>query len=321
MIASRAVGGLLALLACATAQPASAQTYPARNITFVVSFAAGGVADVIARMVALKLGERTGWKIVVDNRAGGGGNLAARIVSAAPPDGYTVLATTTALAINTTTAHNKGYAAEDFKAVAVAASTPDVLVVHPSNPARTLSAFIANAKGKTINLGSSGVGTTPHIASEYLLRIIAKLDVTHVPFAGGAPAIGAALGNHVDIVASSLPTAISQINDVQLRALGVAAAKRSPSAPDVPTYGESGYPDLYSATWVGFFVPAKTPDEIVVQINAKINEALKAADIHEKLQALGFETMGGTPVEAADFFKSEVASWGRMATAIGFSTN
>jgi tripartite-type tricarboxylate transporter receptor subunit TctC len=312
---------IVGLLAWAASQPAAAQPYPARNITFVVSFAAGGVADVIARIVAQKLGERTGWKVVVENRGGAGGNLAARVVSVAQADGYTVLATTTALAINATTSRNKGYAVEDFKAVAIVASTPDVLAVHPSNPAKTLAEFISSAKGKAINFGSSGMGTTPHIATEYLLRELAKLNVTHVPFTGGAPAVSAALGNHVDLLSSSLPTAISQINDGGLRALGVAGAGRSPSAPNVPTYAENGYPNLHSATWVGFFVPARTPDAIVVRLNAEINEALKAADVPQKLRSIGFDAITTTPTEATDYFKSEVVNWDKMARAIGFSTD
>jgi tripartite-type tricarboxylate transporter receptor subunit TctC len=312
---------IVGLIAWAASQPAAAQPYPARNITFVVPFAAGGVADVIARIVAQKLGERPEWKVIVENRGGAGGNLAARMVSVAEADGYTVLASTTALAINATTSRNKGYAVEDFKAVAVVAATPDVLAVHPSNLAKTLAEFIANAKGKTINFGSSGMGTTPHIATEYLLRELAKLNVTHVPFSGGAPAVSAALGNHVDLLSSSLPTAISQINDGGLRALGVAAARRSPSAPNVPTYAENGYPNLYSATWIGFFVPARTPDTVVVRLNAEINEALKAADVPQKLRSIGFDVITTSPTEAMDYFKSEVTNWDKMARAIGFSTD
>jgi tripartite-type tricarboxylate transporter receptor subunit TctC len=299
---------------------ARAQIHPGQAVAFVVSFAAGGVADVIARMVAQKLGERSGWRVVVENRGGAGGNLAARAVSAASADGSVVLATTTALAINATTSRNKGYAVESLKPVAIVASTPDVLAVHPSNPAKTLAEFIADANGKTINFGSSGMGTTPHIATEYLLRELAKLSVTHVPFTGGAPAVSAALGNHIDLLSSSLPTAITQINDGALRGVGVAGAKRSPSAPSVPTYGESGYPNLYSATWVGFFVPAQTPDAIVTQLNGGINEVLVAPDVRQKLGSIGFEAVSTTPAEAADYFKSEVASWGKMARAIGFST-
>jgi tripartite-type tricarboxylate transporter receptor subunit TctC len=318
----RVLWSLLAGLSAWTAsQPSATESYPTSNITFVVPFAAGGVADVIARIVAQKLDERTGWKIIVENRGGAGGNIGAHMVSVAEGDGYTVLATSTALAVNATISRNKGYAVENFKTVAVVATTPDVLAVHPSNPAKTLAEFITNAEGKTINFGSSGMGTTPHIATEYLLREVAKLDVTHVPFSGGAPAVSAALGNHVDLLSVSLPTAISQINDGRLRALGVAAARRSPSAPNVPTYAENGYLGLYSATWIGFFVPAQTPDTVVFRLNAKINEAMKGVDVPQKLQSIGFDVITTSPTEAMDYFKSEVANWGKMAHAIGFSTD
>jgi tripartite-type tricarboxylate transporter receptor subunit TctC len=161
--------------------------------------------------------------------------------------------------------------------------------------------------------------TAPQQQRPVHLRELAKLNVTHVPFSGGAPAVSAALGNHVDLLSVSLPTAISQINDGGLRALGVAAARRSPSAPNVPTYAENGYLGLYSETWIGFFVPAQTPDTVVFRLNAEINESLKGADVPEKLQSIGFDVITTSPTEAMDYFKSEVANWGKMAHAIGFS--
>ncbi|MCC6777885.1 MAG: tripartite tricarboxylate transporter substrate binding protein [Hyphomicrobiales bacterium] len=322
MIGTRAMLATVVVIGLTATSAGSARTqgYPAQSVTFVVSFAAGGVADVIARLVAQKLAERAGWKVVVENRGGAGGNLAARMVSTAAADGYTVLATTTALAINATTSRNKGYAVENLKPVAVVASTPDVLAIHPSNPAKTLSELIANARGSVLAFGSSGMGTTPHIATEYLLRELAKLEVTHVPFSGGAPAVSAAIGNHVALLSASLPTAVTQINDGALRGIGVASPRRSASAPNVPTYAESGFPDLYSATWIGFFVPAATSDAIVERLNGQVNEALTIPEVRQRLAAIGFEPISTTPAEAADYFKAEVASWGKMARAIGFSS-
>ena len=311
---------IIGLFACAAAPPAAGGAYPAQNITFVVSFSAGGVADVIARMVAQKAAERTGWTIVVENRGGAGGNLAARMVSRANADGYTVLATTTALVINASAARNKGFAVEDLTPVTIVAASPDVIVVHPSSSARTLAEFVADHKGKAISFGSAGTGTTTHVATEYLLRELAKLNVTHVPFNGGLPAVNAALGNHVDLVCSSLPTALSQINEGTLRGLGVAGVRRSPAAPDVPTYAESGY-SLHSANWIGFFVPSRTPDPIVARLNAEINEAIRSDDMQEKLNSIGFETVVQTPREAMDYFKNELARWLNMTRAIGFLTN
>lgn len=321
MSINRCAAGLAALLAVAASQPAAAQSYPAQNINFLVSFAAGGVADVLARLLALKITEKTGKTIVTENRGGAGGNLAARAVAGAAADGYTVLATTTALAISATASRNRGFQASDLKAVAVVASTPDVLAVHPSHPAKTLTEYIAGAKGKPTNFGSSGTGTTPHIATEYLLRILAKLDVTHVTFTGGAPAVAAAVGNHINLLSSSLPTAVAQINEGQLRGLGVASQNRSKAAAQVPTYAESGYPNLYSATWVGFFVPSQVPDAAVAWLNTELNWALKLPDVQQKLAGIGFDDMQTTPASATQFFNAEVEGWGKRAEAIGFTMN
>src|SRR6266545_4224556 len=194
---------LLAALLCGIAQGASAQTYPAQNINVIVAFAAGGIADVVGRLVGLKVGERLHRTVVVENRGGAGGNLAARAVAAAAPDGYTLLATTSALAVNDSASRNKGYATADLR--------PDVIAIHPSNPAKDLKAFVANAKDKSFTYGSAGVGTGPHIGAEYFFREVAKVKSVHVPFTGGAPAVQAAVGNHVDAVVLTLPTVTPQI--------------------------------------------------------------------------------------------------------------
>ncbi len=307
------------LVVCGLAQPCWAQT-SAQTLTFVVSFAPGGIADVVARLVAQRLGER-GPKVVVENRAGAGGNLAARAVSAAPPDGSTILATTTALAVNDTASRNKGYATEDLRTVAIVALSPDVMGVHPSNPAKDLGEFVRNAKPKGFTFGSPGLGTSPYIAAEYFFREVAKIDAVHVPFSGGAPAVAAAIGNHVDLVAVALPTAASQIEQGALRGIGLANPTRNSFVPNVPTYGETGFPNFYSATWVGFFAPAKTSDAAVAKLNADINEVLKDAAAQQKLKAVGFDAIIKTHPEAADYFRSEVASWGKMSRAIGFSAD
>src|SRR5262245_58405314 len=211
---------LPALLALAIGRPCAAQSYPSQTITFVVSFSAGGVADVVARLVAQRMSER-GAKIVVENRGGAGGNLAARLVSSAAPDGYSVLATTTALAINATASRNKGYATEDLRAVAIVALASDVMAVHPSSSATTMRELIASAGQKGITSGTPGLGTGPSIAAAYFYQEVARIKTVHVPFSGGAPAIAAAIGNHVDVINVSLPTAQSQIEQNALRGLGI----------------------------------------------------------------------------------------------------
>jgi tripartite-type tricarboxylate transporter receptor subunit TctC len=297
---------------------ASAQTAP-QTITFVVSFAPGGVADVVARLVALKLNDR-GYKVVVENRAGAGGNLAARVVAGAAPDGATILATTTALSVNATASRNKGYATEDLRAIAIAASSPDVMAVHPSNTSKDLAEFIKGVGGRGISYGSPGLGTSPYIAAAYFFRDVAKLNAVHVPFSGGAPAVAAVAGNHVDIASLSLATAAAQIQQGVVRGLGVASPKRVPSVANVPTYGESGFPNFYSVTWVGFFAPGQTPNALVTKLNADINETLKDKEVQQKLATVGFDSFHTTPAEATDYFKNEVATWEKMSRAIGYST-
>src|SRR5215467_8265883 len=187
--ALRAMSCLL-LIAGATglAQPVTAQPYPAQNITFQVAFAAGGIADVVARLVGQRLSERLGHTVVVENRGGAGGNIAAKLVSGAAPDGYTVLATTTSLAVNETATKNKGFSVDDLRTIAIVAFSPDVLAVHPSNPAKDLKEFIAAGKDKSFTYGSAGVGTGPHIGAEYFFREVAKVKAVHVPFRCRPPA-------------------------------------------------------------------------------------------------------------------------------------
>ena len=312
---------LAALATSAFAQPAAAQTYPAQNVTVLVAFAAGGIADVVARLVGHKLTERLGQTMVVENRGGAGGNLAARAVASAAPDGYTLLATTSALAVNDSASRNKGFATEDLRAVAIVAVSPDVLAVHPSNPAKDLREFIAAARDKSFTFGSAGVGTGPHIGAEYFFREVAKVKAVHVPFTGGAPAVTAAIGNHVDAVVLTLPTVTPQITQRSLRGLGLASPTRNSAVPDVPTFGEMGFPNVYSGSWVGFFAPAKTPDAVIAKLNREINAIVRQDEAQQRLKTIGFEAIFKTPVEAADYFKAEVANWGKMVRAIGVTVD
>jgi tripartite-type tricarboxylate transporter receptor subunit TctC len=308
---------LMAAAVTGGARPASAQAYPTQTITFQVAFAAGGIADVVARLVGHKLSERLGYTVVVENRGGAGGNLAAKSVSGAAPDGHTVLVTTTSLAVNETATRNKGFSADDLRAIAIVAFSPDILAVHHSSPAKDLREFIKNAKSFTY--GSAGVGTGPHIGAEYFFREIAKVQAVHVPFTGGAPAVAAAAGNHVDAIVLSLPTVVPPITQGLVRGLGLASPMRNSAVPDVPTYGETGFPDFYSGSWVGFFAPAKTPDAVVAKLNAEINAIMREQEAHQKLKAIGFEVMIKNVAEASDYFRSEVSSWGERTRAIGYS--
>jgi tripartite-type tricarboxylate transporter receptor subunit TctC len=321
MLCSRALAlGLVSIVAMtASIGPAAAQQYPSQNITMVVAFAAGGIADLIARLVGQKLTERIGKSVVVENRGGAGGNLAARIVAKAAPDGYSLLATTTALAVNDTVSRNKGYETSELRAVAIVAISPDVLAVHPSNPARNLKEFIASGKKSSFTYGSAGVGTAPHIGAEYLFREVAKVQSVHVPFTGGAPAVTAAVGNHVNALVLTLPTVTPHILQGRLRGLGLASQTRNSAVPDVPTYGEMGFPNIVSGSWVGFFAPARTPDSVVVRLNTEINALMIHPDVQAKLKSIGFDPITKHHSETVGYFKSEVANWGKMVRAVGLA--
>ena len=318
MVNMRALA-LGAIVVSALAHPCLAQSYPTQNITVMVAFPAGGLADIIARLVSTKLESRLKHSVVVENRGGAGGNIAAKAVFTAAPDGYTLLATTTGLAVNMTASKNRGFEMSDIRPIAIVAISPDVLAVHPSNPAKDLKECLANAKTKSFTYGSAGAGTGPQIGAEYFFQEVAKVKYVHVPFQGGAPAITATLGNHVDSLVLTLPPVTPHIKSGALRGLGVASEKRNSAIPDVPTYGVMGYPNVYSQSWVGFFAPAKTPDAVVQQLNTEINGLMKEPDSLEKIAKAGFDPVVKDVAETDAYFKSEVASWSKMVNAIGFS--
>jgi tripartite-type tricarboxylate transporter receptor subunit TctC len=303
----------------AFAQPAAAQSYPSHNITMIVAFPAGGLADMIGRLVSTKLADRLKQSFVVENRSGAGGNLAAKLVAGAAGDGYTLLTTTSALAVNHTASKSKGFETSDLRPVAFVAYSPDVLAVHPSNPAKNLKEFIAAGKEQSFTYGSAGPGTGPQIGAEYFFKEVAKVKYVHVPFQGGAPAITAALGNHVQSIVLTLPPVTPHIRSGALRGLGVANDKRNAAIPDVPTYGEMGYPNVISGSWVAVFVPAKTPDAVVTKLNTEINALIREADSRERLAKAGFDPMEKSAAEVNNYFKEEIDRWATMVKAVGFS--
>jgi tripartite-type tricarboxylate transporter receptor subunit TctC len=319
----RSLVGTLAALATAvmfTAGVADAQTYPAGKITIVVAFAPGGVADTLARLIGQGLGDRLHQPVVVENRGGAGGNIAASYVARAAPDGYTLLATTTAIAVNETLFVNKDFSANDFKTVSLAASSPEALVTSASNPAGNLVDFFKATNGRTINLAIPGVGTGSDIEAEYFLKFLAHVPAQVIPFQGGAPAINATIGNQVDLMATTLGGgAAAQISGGKLKGLGIAANHRAAVTPQVPTYAEQGFPGFTAASWVGFFVPAKTDPRIVVALNETINAIVQTPDVKKKLDDMGFDPLVGSPEQANTMFHAEVEKWGKMVSALGLS--
>jgi tripartite-type tricarboxylate transporter receptor subunit TctC len=290
--------------------------YPTKRINLVVGFAAGGFADTLARTVGQKFHERWGEAVTVENRAGVAGNAAAKFVATSPPDGYTILVTTTALAINETLYKDKDYKLDDLLTIAIPISSPETIAAHPSKPSGSLKEFLNWAKDREITYATAGVGSGSHIAAEYFFKELGKIKAVHVPYRGGAPSVQAAVGNQVDLVASSFGTA-PQINEGTLNGLAVASPERSSATPKVPTYIEGGFPGFVAESWVGFFVPAKTDSRIVQKLNTTINEIVSEPETKRQLTGLGFDLAIRSLPASEKYLKTEVEKWGKMARTIG----
>lgn len=295
----------------------SGQAYPSKPVRVIVAFAAGGFADSVSRQICQKLSERTGQQFVVDNRGGAGGNVAAKIAADATPDGYTLLAHTAASSINVTLYKDVGFdLLKDFAPVAITVSTPGLFVVLSSHPAKDLPDLIRMYRGKRLTYATAGVGTSSHVAADYLLRVLAKLDAVHVPFKGGGPAITAILGNQVDLLSGS-GASWQFIKQGRMKALAVSSLKRSEALPDVQTVAEAGFPGFEERSWVGFFAPAKTPTAIVNRLNKEINDVLALPDVASSFRSRGMDLHPGSPADFASRLKSEVAMWQKVVQITG----
>jgi tripartite-type tricarboxylate transporter receptor subunit TctC len=276
----------------------------------------------MARLVGQGLAAKLGHNVIVENRGGAGGNIAAAAVARAAPDGYTLLVTTTALAINATLRKNSGFSSSDLKTIAIVASSPESLITGASNPANNLADFMQAAKGKSINYGTAGVGSGSHIAAEYFFKEIAKVSAVHVPFQGDAPAMNATIGNQIDLLATTLGGgAAAQIAGGKVEGLRVASAKPAAVVPDVPTCAEAGYPKFETSSWVGVFAPANTSPEITAKLSAAVDEMMKDPALVQKLTSIGFDPIQGTQAQAESYFRAEVVNWGKMVNALGLSIN
>jgi tripartite-type tricarboxylate transporter receptor subunit TctC len=316
-----ACGAAAGLLLGAAAGRAAAEDYPTRPITVVVAFPAGGYADSFARILGDRLSARLGQSVVIENRGGAGGNIGAAIVAHAAPDGYMLLITTASIAVNETYYKTKSYAAADLKAIAIPAGAPESLCVNPADPARTLGELVASAHDKQLDYASPGVGTSSHVAAAYFFKELAKVDPVQVPFQGGAPAVNAVMGGHVRVLVGTLPGYASQVRAGGLRALAVASEQRVPEFPDIPTYGEGGFPGFVAETWVGVFAPAKIDPAIAQKLNAAINASVSEPATAARLKTLTMQTRLRDPAASEAYFASEIANWGKMVKAIGISTD
>ena len=315
---------LIALIALAWATQVTAadsgQSYPNRPVRFIVPFAPGGSTDTLARTVGQKLGEALGEQVVVDNRSGGNGNIGTDLVAHAAPDGYTILLGYIAnLAIGPSLYAKLPFdPVKDLAPVTQLAVAPNILVVHPSVPAKNFKEFIAYAKAnpQKVNFASAAVASPGHLAGE-LLNHAAGIHMQHVPYKGSGQAVVDVVGGQVKVMVSGMSSVMPHIKAGRLRALAVTGAQRSPAVPDIPTIAESGFPKFEATAWYGVLVPARTPKAIVTRLHDEIVRALKMPDVKERLESVGFEIVGSTPEAFGAYIKSEIVKWAPVVKASG----
>ena len=293
--------------------------YPNKPITTVVGFAPGGGTDTVSRIVGKTLGDQLGQQVLTDNRAGAGGNIATDFVVRSPADGYTLyLANVGAIAVNPHLLPLQYDPLKDLAPITMAVVFPNLVVVQPSVPANTLAEFIKLAKdnpGK-YTYGSSGIGGAGHLAGE-LLKMMAQVDLVHVPFKGGGPAMQAMLGGQIHSYFATPVAAGPHVKAGKVKALATTGPKRDPFMADVPTVAESGYQGYQATNWYGYYAPAKTPKDILERLNREVVKALNSAEVKELLGKQGLEAAPGTPEQLAAFGKSESETWGKVVKQAG----
>jgi len=296
-----------------------AQTYPAKAVRMIVAYPPGGGTDIVGRLMAQKMTETMGQTFIVENRGGATGNIGTEAAARATPDGYTILMGNVAPnAINVSLFAKMPYdPVTDFEPVSLVAVTPNILVVHPALPVKTTKDLIALAKARpgTLNYPSAGIGSSSHLAGE-LLAILAHVDIVHVPYKGGGPALIDLLSGQMQIMFATMPAAMPHVKSGKVRPVAVTTIKRSQAMPELPTIGET-VKDYEASTWYGLLVPARTPKNIVSTLHGQIVKILSAREMKDKLIAQGFEPVGGTPEEFGAYIKSEIAKWGKVIRTAG----
>ena len=317
---NRLLRSLPSMLVLAFSAAAIAQTYPAKSVRMVVPFAAGaGSNDIMARLIAQKLTDSFGQQFVVDNRPGASGIIGCDIAAKAPPDGYTVLMMSLTFTVLPSLFSKLPYdTVKDLTPVTLVASAPLMLVVNPSLPVKSVAEFIAYAKANPgkLNFGSGGAGATPHLAGE-MLKSMAGLQVTHIPYKGGAPALADLIGGQIQFMLENIPGTLPFAKAGKLRALAVTDLKRSPLLPDLPTLDESGLKGYQIVGWNGLFVPAGTPPAVINKLHAGVVSALALPDVKERLAVLGADGVGDTPQHFAAFIKADLVKWAKVVKDAG----
>ena len=304
----------LAALLCGSA---GAQEYPVKPVRVIVAFAPGGPADLVVRPYTQKLHEFYGQPLVIDYRAGANGVIGADLVAKAPPDGYTLLATTSSFSMNAVTYAKLPFdTLKDFAPVSLTAGSDIAFMVNPVVPARTVKEFIAIAKSRKspMTYASSGAGGSLHLGAE-LLKLAAGIDMLHVPYKGAAPAMADVIGGHVDVMFISVPPALPQVKAGKLRALGTASPKRARGLPEVPTFAELGYADVDIDSKYGLIAPAATPREVINKLAAGVAKAAQSADLKERYAGLGLEPLSSTPEQYAEQVRNAITRWRKVVAA------
>ena len=305
-------------LVLATAAPAGAQ-YPERAVRLIVPFAPGGGADLTSRLIAQRLPDALGRQVIVDNRAGGASNIGTEAAARSAADGHTLLLATLSMAVNASLFPKLPFnALKDFEPVSLLVTVPLVVVVHPALPVQTIQDLIALAKSRpgTLNYASGGIGSANHVAGE-LFKHMTGVQIAHVPYKGGGPAIADILGGHVSLLFGTLTSTHEFAKSGRLRALATTGGKRSVAAPELPTVAESGLPGYLVEAWYGVMAPTGTPRPIIDRLAVELARIVQAPDVRETLRAQGTEAVGSTPEEFARYLRAEIEKWSKMVKAQG----
>jgi len=299
---------------------ALAQEWPAKPIRFIAPNLPGGPTDILARLIGQKLAETLGQPVVIENRAGAAGNIGTEAAAKAPPDGYTLVTGNNAtFGANVSLYKRLGFdPIKDFTPIVLAATQPNILVVHPSLPVANVKELVALAKARPgqLNYSGSGMGAAAHLAAE-LFKSMTGTNIVHIPYKSAAPALTDLMAGETQLMFATSLSVIQHIKANRVRALGVTTAKRSRFLPDLPTIAEAGVPGFEASTWHGVLVPAGTPSAIVERLNSEINRMLQLADVRERLAAMGAEVVGGSAKDFADHIQREIPKWAKVVKAIG----